>query len=195
MGIRYLTTALAVLMLSACVSMGEESETAGKKNLLPDAKFKKADLDPLADPDKTTWCWYVIEVPSEATRDKKKKSVTLKGGKTFLHSSAFDVVAGQAYEMELTAEGEGKVSIESLWWTRYDKDGIGQASPHRTWAVKPVEIKGEQKLIAGTDTAPEGAKQVYIRIVVESGTITISKPGVYRAPAAEAPAAEATEGG
>lgn len=149
---------------------------AEPENLIKDAKFEKADFAPLAE--NTAWRWYQIAAPSEVKLDKAKGTVTMTGGKTFLHSALAGVTPAGKYRMGLKAEGKGKVSIESLWWSA---DG-GMAKPHRTIPVKPVELKGEAKTLTGEDTAPEGAAMLYIRVVVEEGTITVSSPAVVTVP-------------
>lgn len=149
-------------------------------NLVKDAAFKQADFEPLAE--KTTWLWYQIVAPSEAKLDKAKGTVALTGGKTFLHSSAFDVAPEKKYTISVKAQGKGKISVECLWWTRYDDDGIGMAKPHRTFAVEATELKDETRDISGQDTAPTDAKRAYIRVVVEEGTVTVSNPSVTLAP-------------
>ena len=97
---------------------------------------------------------------------------------------ALEIVASieKKYNISVKAQGKGKVSVECLWWTRYDDDGIGMAKPHRTFAVKATELKDETRDITGQDTAPKEAKRAYIRIVVEEGTITVSNPSVTVAP-------------
>jgi hypothetical protein len=143
-------------------------------NLVPDPEFKKADFKPL--PKDTTWLWYQISAPSKAELLKGRVSMT--GGKTFLHSSAFDVEPGKKYEVSLKASGKGQVSVEFLWWETYNDMGIKQAEPHRTIPVEPTEIKGGEKELKGAGTAPKKAKRAYIRVVVEKGSVTVSNPKV-----------------
>jgi len=145
-------------------------------NLVPDPGFKKANFTP---PSKnTTWRKYQISAPSAGQVDAARGAVTLKGGKTFLHSSAFDVTPGRKYNVSLKAAGKGKVSVEFLWWTRYSDDSIEMADPHRTIPIKPTAVGDAAKTLTGNATAPKGAKRAYIRIVVEGGAVTISDPAV-----------------
>jgi len=168
----------AVVCTGLAVTAALAAEKTG--NLVADPSFKQADFAPLAK--ETTWLWYQIVAPSEAKLDKDKAAVTMTGGKTFLHSAAFDVTAEKKYNISVKAQGKGKIYIECLWWTRYDDDGIGMAKPHRTFAVEATEIGDETKKIAGQDTAPKEAKRAYIRVVVEEGTVTVSAPSVTAAP-------------
>ena len=165
---------LVVAFAGATVGLSATSQLHAQ-NLVPDPGFKQADFSPeAAIENKTTWLWYQIVAPSEATLDKAKGAVTMKGGKTFLHSSRFKVAAGKSYHVAVKAQGTGKVSLEYLWWTA---DG-GMTKPHRTIPVKQAELKDATQALEGADKAPEGAAEAYIRIVVEEGTVTISEPNV-----------------
>jgi len=152
------------------------SAAAGPQNLIPDPQFKNFDYDPLKHREvwKQRWIPYQIKAPSEWKLDAGKQAVELKGGQTFLHSPRFAVTAGKKLSVAVTAEGSGKVSVQFLWW----KEDGGMTEPHRTIPVEPVEVKGASQRITGTDTAPEGAAEAYIRIVVEEGTVTVSQPEV-----------------
>jgi hypothetical protein len=168
---RGLTIGLALLVVSF-VGM---AAALADGNALPDPKFSNAHFAPLAE--KTTWLSYVIESPSTTKLDKKTNSVTMTGGKTFLHSSKFAVEPKAKYSYKLTVKGTGTVSIQTLWWTKDD----AMAKPHRTFSVKKVVLKnGETKTITGTDTASANAAKAYIRIVVEKGTVTVSQPVVTK---------------
>jgi len=156
------------------LAAGAAMVTNAQDNLLPDPEFKQADFKPLAE--KTTWRWYQINAPSEAKVEGAAVSMT--GGKTFLHSSRFAVTPDQSYQISLKAQGKGKVSIESLWWAA---DG-SMTKPHRTFAVKPMDVTEAAQDVAGADTAPKEAKEAYIRVVVEEGTVTVSAPKVVVAP-------------
>jgi hypothetical protein len=145
-------------------------------NLVPDPKFANADFKPLAE--KTTWLSHQIETPSSAEVDKGNESVAVTGGKTFLHCSVFDVKEGETYECSVQAKGKGKVSIECLWWARHGDDGIEMTKPHRTPVAEPVEVGDQAKTVSGKSQAPPGAKKMYIRIVVEAGTVSVSSPKV-----------------
>lgn len=160
---------VAIVLTLCCVALAGIAD-----NLVKDAEFQEVDFSPKAIRT-STWVTYIIEMPSETTLDKDKKAVTMKGGKTFLHSSKFDVEAGKKYEISFKADGKGTVSAETLWW---DKDG-GMANPHRGIPIKPTQVDGSQEL-KGTDTAPKDAATCYIRLVVEKGTVTCSAPNVTK---------------
>jgi len=161
--------AMALAGLAASAAMAAD-------NLVPDPDFKKVQFEPPTY--ESSWVPYQINSPYEAKLDAAAGKITLTGGKTFLHSSKFAVSAGKAYAIGLQAEGKGKVSVECLWWTA---DG-GMTEPHRTIPVEPVELKGEPKALEGKATAPTNAATLYIRAVVEDGTITLAKPVVTAAP-------------
>jgi hypothetical protein len=90
------------------------------------------------------------------------------------------VKPGQSYNISLKVEGKGTVSIETLWWKKSHSAirGKGLPDPHRTIAVKPLELNNETKVITGVATTSKGADEGYIRIVVEDGTVTVSEPSV-----------------
>ncbi len=166
--------ALPLMLAGAAVAQEKPA------NLLPDPVFAEVNLDPLAE--KTTWIWHEIVLPSEARVDEQAKSMTLIGGKTFLHSGTFDVQPGASYAITLKAAGTGKVSVECLWWKRYEEAAIEMTEPHRTISRTPVEVTAEGIKVDVHDTAPEGATKAYIRIVVEGGEVTLSEPSVTPAP-------------
>ena len=157
-------------------------------NLVPDPGFSHTSFEsprfyprtPDGKPVPTTWVRHQINLPSEVNLNKDANSVSMKGGKSFLHSSRFPVKAGQSYAVSLKVEGKGKVSIETLWWKKDHglADGKGLPVPHRTVAVEPVTLDDEAKVISGVDTPSPGADEAYIRIVVEDGTVTVSEPSV-----------------
>jgi hypothetical protein len=167
--------ALPLILAGAAVAQEKPA------NLLPDPAFADVNLDPLAE--KTSWIWHQIVLPSEASADKQAKSMTLSGGKTFLHSGTFDVKPGASYAITLRAAGTGKVSVECLWWKRYEQAAIEMTEPHRTIPRTPVEVTADGIKVDVRDTAPEGAAKAYIRIVVEEGEVTLSEPNVTPAPA------------
>ena len=145
------------------------------QNLVPDPNFREADFAPQAAMEsKTRWLWYQIVAPSEATLDKGQGTATMKGGKTFLHSSRFKITSGKSYKVSVKAQGTGKVSLEYLWWTANG----AMTKPHRTTAVKQAELKEAAQRLEGTYAAPEKAAEAYIRMIVEDGTITLSAPTV-----------------
>lgn len=144
---------------------------AAADNLVPDPEFKEADFTTM--PEEYTWIYYQIAGPSSV--EKGDGQVTLTGGRSFLHSAAFDVEPGREYEVSVQAEGQGKVSIEMLWWQRHTRLSIAMADPHRTIPVEPTEVDGEQT-VSGVATASPDAKRAYIRFVVEDGTVTLSEP-------------------
>jgi len=158
------------------------------KNLVADPGFQHTSFEsprfyprtPDGKPVPTTWVRHQINLPSEVNLNKDAKSVTMKGGKSLLHSSRFPVKAGQSYTVSLKVQGKGKVSIETLWWQKGHRlaDGEGLPVPHRTVAVKPVTLDDETKVISGVDTPSPKANEAYIRIVVEDGTVTVSEPSV-----------------
>lgn len=156
-----------VIVLCVLSMLGGVINSRGS-NCVPDPQFSKADFKPLCP--KTTWRSYIIASPSKTVLNKKAKSITLSGGKTFLHSSKFPVEPGTKYTYKLQVKGSGKVSVQTLWWTKDD----GMADPHRTFSIKAVELKNATETITGTDTAPKNAARAYIRIVVENGTVTVS---------------------
>ena len=168
-------------LIVGCMSLSTKIVTAGEPvpgNLVPDPAFKEVDFGALSN--KTTWLDHPIIPPSEAKVDKQKGMVTLIGGKTFLHSSVFDVEGGKEYHVGLKTSGSGTVSIECLWWSKYN-GGLVMASPHRTAAVKPTALGKESQTIAGSSVAPKDAAKAGLRIIVEKGTAVISKPQVTAA--------------
>ncbi len=169
-------TLLCLIALLAAHAAPAQGGAAPARNLVPDPAFAEADLSRLAT--ETTWRVYQIAAPSSAVVDKDTASVALEGGKTFLHSSAFTVEPGTSYRIQITGRGDGVVSVELLWWTRYDDEGIAMAKPHRTYAIKAKKLTGKEAVLTGTDTAPKDALRAYIRIVAENGTVTVSKPSV-----------------
>ena len=161
---------LSVLFVGVMASVA-----VGADNLVPDPAFAKANFTPLTY--ESSWMWYQINGPSEAKLDSAAKTITLTGGKTFLHSSKFAVKAGRKYRVDLTAQGKGKVQIEFLWWTA---EG-GMASTHDMVAVEPTELKDGENKLGAVVTAPENAAEAYIRVVVMDGTATVSAPSVVSA--------------
>ena len=163
-------------LIVGCMSLSTKIVTAGEPvpgNLVPDPAFKEVDFGALSN--KTTWLDHPIIPPSEAKVDKQKGMVTLVGGKTFLHSSVFDVEGGKKYYVGLKARGSGVVAIECLWWSKYN-GGLVMASPHRTVAVKPTALGKESQTIAGSSVAPKDATKADLRIIVEKGTAMIAEP-------------------
>jgi len=163
----------AAFVVSLSLSLNAQE---GKDNLIPDPAFKKFGYDPTKHREvwKERWIPHQIKTPSEWKLDGGKAAVELKGGETFLHSPRYAVKPGQKFSIAVTAEGKGTLSVQCLWWTAEGD----MAQPHRTIPIEPVELKGDSQRVEGTDTAPEGASEAYIRIVVQDGTITVSQPEV-----------------
>jgi hypothetical protein len=172
-----LTVAAAVLVFVS-PAVAEDAQTP--PNLVPDPDFSEVDFAPLAE--ETTWRWYEIVLPCDAELDEENASVTLSGGKVFLHSSAFDVEPGRIYDVSVQAAGKGTISVECLWWVKYEDSGLIMADPHRTVPIEPAEVVDEAEMtVSGQATAPENAKRMYIRIVVEDGEFDVSAPAVRAA--------------
>ena len=158
------------------------------QNLVPDTGFRHTSFEspgfyprtPDGRPVPTTWVRHRVIRPGDVRLNRDRNSVTMKGGKSFLHSSRFPVKAGQSYSISLKAEGKGKVSIQALWWKRHNNVGRGKGLPvpHKTIALEPLTLDNETKLISAVATASPGADAAYVRVIVEDGTITVSEPSV-----------------
>lgn len=146
------------------------AQMAGAGNLIPDPEFKNAALKPLTP--ESSWRWYQINGPSDAVLDAAQGTLELTGGKTFLHSSRFEVTPGAEYSVSVSAQGSGKLSLEMLWWTKAG----GGADPHRAIPLDPTDLSAEFKEFKATAKAPDDAAEAYMRVVVSDGKAVVRQP-------------------
>ncbi|MFN2352880.1 MAG: hypothetical protein ABR497_13160, partial [Kiritimatiellia bacterium] len=120
------TSKIKLTVLGIMIAGGILAASASAANLINDPGFKQTKFSPLQSD--SSWFWYQINGPSGAEVDPGAGTITLTGGKTFLHSTRFPVKPGKQYNISVQAKGSGKVSFECLWW----KAQGGMAEPHRT---------------------------------------------------------------
>jgi len=161
------------ILLAAALSVAAAA-LAEEKNLAPDPSFQEGEK---------TWLGYVIENPStwtfNAAQGGEPASVTLTGGRTFLHSSRFAVTAGKTYRIAFKAKGDGKVSPGLLWW----KPEFGMAEPHWTRPEQPLAAEAAWKDFTVEFPASPESTEVYVRFEVTAGSATISSVSVVEVPA------------
>ena len=153
-------------------------------NLLTDANFEKAaelksnppDVDVFELQRIRPWNFYIIE--SDASVSYDPPAVTLTGGRAFLHSAAFDVEAGQTYQVSVEATGDGKISTGLLWWKAYSEDERAMAQPHWSQMEEPAQAGDEAQTVTATFEAPEGATRAYLRLEATDGSVTMNNVSV-----------------
>lgn len=163
----FLNGAAAAVILSL-------TSTAQGENLVPDPEFKEVDFE---SPhyqryveEGFKWIFHAVETPAEAT--KEEGAVKLKGGMAFLHSSRFDVEPGQDYTASVKAAGRGEVRLDFLWFG-------SEVEERRSIALETTKVNDSDPVeLSGSATAPEGAREAYLRIAVSKGTVTVSSPSV-----------------
>ena len=178
---------LMVVPLAACSAVAKQNKET-TKNLLPDPVFAKSaqiathppkGVDGLELRRIEPWSMFEIELPSTVTYGKG--SATLTGGRTFLHSSAFDVEPGKTYNISFKTSGDGKVSAGFLWWQAYDLDKrIEMANPHWTKMQEPADTTEKAQRIKAQFTAPADSHRAYLRLEITEGTVTVSNVKVLK---------------
>ena len=124
-----------------------------------------------------SWTFYEIVLPVADVADKaqghasgKSFKFETKKGKGFLHSAPFDVAAGNEYELSGWVRGQGRASLELLWWVKYSEDEIEMCKHHQD-IVPPVQASDKWARAAKVFTAPEGATRAYVRLVGEGAGV------------------------
>ena len=130
------------------------------------------------------WIFYEIVLPVVDVVDKtqghasgKSFKFETKKGKGFLHSAPFDVAAGKKYELSGWVKGQGKASLELLWWTKYSEDEIEMCKHHQD-IVPAVQGTGKWTRTGKVFTAPEGATRAYVRLVGEGADVWLDDVAV-----------------
>ena len=156
------------------------------------AALKKSEARVVGDMEfPTDWRFHDVVHPAtiEVSRAEPRSGqvavvLSAKGtGRAFLHAKPFDVTPGQKYAASVWAKGTGRLGLQLLWWSRYDRIAIERATPHCT----PAPLKGGRGLIKEMPNvskewqrisgrafvAPADATKCYLRIMVVKGAIAL----------------------